>query len=123
MTTRADNRGKEELRPVVINTNYVSTAPGSAQIEMGGTRVICTVSLEEKVPPFLVGTGRGWLTAEYGMLPGSSSKRIPRESSTGRVNGRTREIQRLIGRSLRSVTDLAEIGERTLHVGLRCHPS
>ena len=90
--------------------------PGSVLIAMGHTKVICTVSVEERVPPFLVGSGRGWLTAEYGMLPGSSRQRIARESTTGRPNGRTREIQRLIGRSLRTILDLERIGERTVLV-------
>ena len=113
---RADGRIYDELRPVRITLDFIETAAGAVLIEMGKTRVICTVSTEDTVPPFLVGTGRGWLTAEYGMLPGSSAKRIPRESSTGKVNGRTREIQRLIGRSLRSALDLTLLGERTLHV-------
>jgi ribonuclease PH len=85
-------------------------------MEMGATRVLCTVSIEERVPSFLVGKGKGWLTAEYGMLPGSSPQRVARESSTGRPNGRTREIQRLIGRSLRTAVDLNQLGERTLYV-------
>lgn len=114
--TRPDGRAVDELRPTSITTGYLSTVPGSALIEMGGTKVICTVSLEDRVPGFLRGSGKGWLTAEYGMLPGSSPQRIPRESSTGRPNGRTREIQRLIGRSLRAVTDLAALGECTLYV-------
>ena len=114
--TRHDGRAATELRPVSITTGYLDTVPGSALIEMGGTRVICTVSVEERVPAFLRGSGQGWLTAEYGMLPGSSPQRIARESSTGRPNGRTREIQRLIGRSLRAVTDLSALGENTLYV-------
>ena len=114
--TREDGRTPDQLRKVEITRSYLNTVPGSALIEMGQTRVICTVSLENRVPPFLVGTRKGWLTAEYGMLPGSSSQRIARESATGRPNGRTREILRLIGRSLRSVVDLERIGERTLHV-------
>jgi ribonuclease PH len=85
-------------------------------MEMGETRVLCTVSIEERVPAFLAGKGKGWLTAEYGMLPGSSPQRISRESSTGRPSGRTREIQRLIGRSLRAAVDLQRLGERTLHI-------
>jgi len=99
-----------------MTLDFIESAAGAVLIEMGKTRVICTVSIEDKVPSFLVGSGSGWLTAEYGMLPGSSGKRIPRESSTGKVNGRTREIQRLIGRSLRSTLDLSQLGERTLHV-------
>ena len=109
---RVDGRGPYELRPTTITKGYLDTVPGSALIAMGNTRVICTVSLEDRVPAFLVGTGKGWLTAEYGMLPGSSS----RESATGRVNGRSREIQRLIGRTLRAIIDLRSLGERTLHV-------
>lgn len=114
--TREDGRAPDQLRKVEITRSYLNTVPGSALIEMGQTKVICTVSLENRVPPFLVGTRKGWLTAEYGMLPGSSRQRIARESTTGRPNGRTREIQRLIGRSLRSVVDLERIGERTLHI-------
>jgi ribonuclease PH len=113
---RADGRLYDELRAVDITLDFIDTAPGAVLIEMGRTRVICTVSVEDRVPPFLVGSGGGWLTAEYGMLPGSSGKRIARESSTGKVNGRTREIQRLIGRSLRSTLDLESLGERTLHI-------
>jgi len=113
---RVDGRVAEELRTVNITPKYLQTAPGSVLIEVGQTRVICTVSVEDRVPPFLVGKGVGWLTAEYGMLPGSSERRIARESSTGKVNGRTREIQRLIGRSLRSIIDLDNLAERTLHI-------
>lgn len=113
---RVDGRGPYELRPATITKGYLDTVPGSALIAMGNTRVICTVSSEDRVPAFLVGTGKGWLTAEYGMLPGSSSRRISRESATGRVNGRSREIQRLIGRTLRAIIDLRSLGERTLHV-------
>ena len=113
---RGDGREGDELRPVKITRGYLNTAPGAVLIEMGQTRVLCTVSLEDRVPPFLVGKGGGWLTAEYGMLPGSSDRRIARESSTGKVNGRTREIQRLIGRSLRTIIDLASLGERTVYI-------
>lgn len=113
---RPDGRSADQLRPVTITTGYIKTAPGSVLIETGDTRVICTVSVADRVPPFLVGRGKGWLTAEYGMLPGSSPQRISRESTTGKPNGRTREIQRLIGRSLRAIVDLNRIGERTLHV-------
>jgi ribonuclease PH len=116
MAPRADSRTASQLRPVKITTEYVNTAPGAVLMEMGQTRVLCTVSLEERVPPFLLGKGKGWLTAEYAMLPGSSPQRVSRESSTGRPNGRTREIQRLIGRSLRSAIDLQRVGERTLYV-------
>jgi ribonuclease PH len=113
---RRDGRHADQLRPIAIRRGYLNTVPGSVLFEMGQTRVVCTVSIEDRVPPFLVGTGRGWLTAEYGMLPGSSAKRIARESSTGRPNGRTQEIQRLIGRSLRSVMDLGTVGVRTFYV-------
>ena len=113
---RADGRSPEQLRPVRIAPGFVDTAPGAVLMEMGRTRVMCTASLEDRVPPFLLGRGRGWLTAEYGMLPGSSPQRISRESSTGRPNSRSREIQRLIGRSLRAAVDLASLGERTVYV-------
>ena len=113
---RKDGRQVDELRDASIEPGYTSTAPGSVLIRMGQTHVICTVSVEERVPPFLVGAGKGWLTAEYGMLPGSSPRRISRESTTGKPNGRTREIQRLIGRSLRASIDLHKVGERTLYV-------
>ncbi|MFP6590546.1 MAG: ribonuclease PH [Candidatus Latescibacterota bacterium] len=113
---RHDGRAATQLRPVKITPGYVSTAPGAVLMEMGETRVLCTVSIEERVPAFLAGKGKGWLTAEYGMLPGSSPQRISRESSTGRPSGRTREIQRLIGRSLRAAVDLQRLGERTLYI-------
>ena len=113
---RQDGRETSQLRPVRITPGYVNTAPGAVLMEMGETRVLCTVSIEERVPPFLVGKGKGWLTAEYGMLPGSSPQRVSRESATGRPNGRAREIQRLIGRSLRAAVDLKRVGERTLYV-------
>lgn len=116
MGSRTDGRQAIALRPVKITPGYVNTAPGAVLMEMGATRVLCTVSIEERVPSFLVGKGKGWLTAEYGMLPGSSPQRVARESSTGRPNGRTREIQRLIGRSLRTAVDLNQLGERTLYV-------
>ena len=99
-----------------ITKSYLSSALGSARIEMGNTWVICTAAIEERVPPFLVGREEGWLTAEYGMLPGSSPRRISRESASGRPNSRTREIQRLIGRSLRCVVDLKLLGERTVYL-------
>ena len=111
---RANGRGDQELRPVRITPGFIEHAAGSVLVEMGGTRVICTASLEDRVPPFLRKTGRGWITSEYGMLPSSSPVRIPRESSRGKVGGRTHEIQRLIGRSLRSVADLDCLGERTV---------
>lgn len=116
MGHRVDNRRADELRRVDFALGYLKTAPGSVLISMGDTRVLCTAVIEDRVPPFLVGSGKGWLTAEYSMLPGSSSQRVARESSTGRVNSRNREIQRLIGRSLRSIVDLKMIGERTIHV-------
>ena len=109
---RTDGRGQEELRAIHITPGFIKQADGSALIEMGDTRVICTAALEDRVPPFLRKTGKGWITAEYGMLPSSSPVRIPREAS--RVGGRTHEIQRLIGRSLRSVADLGCLGERTV---------
>ena len=113
---RTDGRAPDQLRPVRIIPGFVDTAPGAVLMEMGRTRVMCTASLEDRVPPFLVGRGRGWLTAEYGMLPGSSPQRIARESSTGRPNSRAREIQRLIGRALRATVDLSSLGERTVYV-------
>jgi ribonuclease PH len=117
MGTRRDgDRADDELRQVAFSVGYLNTTPGSVLISMGETRVLCTAAIEERVPSFLVGSGKGWLTAEYSMLPGSSSQRVARESSTGRVNSRNREIQRLIGRSLRSIVDLGTIGERTIYV-------
>ncbi len=111
---RADGRGWDELRPVKITPRFQSFAEGSALIELGKTRVLCSVSVEERVPAFLRGEGGGWITAEYSMLPRSTVTRTPRDSSLGRVAGRNQEIQRLIGRSLRAVTDLSALGERTL---------
>jgi len=113
---RGDGRAYDELRPVKITPGFQSFAEGSALIELGKTRVLCTVSVDEKVPAFLSGEGNGWITAEYGMLPRSTVTRTPRDSSMGRVAGRSQEIQRLIGRSLRAVTDLTALGERTLIV-------
>ena len=113
---RTDGRGVKQLRPVKITPSYIKTADGSVLIECGDTRVICTAKLEERVPPFLRNSGKGWITAEYGMLPGSSQQRIGRESSRGRVGGRTHEIQRLIGRSLRAIADLKKLGERTIWI-------
>jgi ribonuclease PH len=110
---RFDGRKLDQMRPAKITRNYLKGAPGSVLIEMGDTKVICTTTIEEQVPPFLRNKGVGWLTAEYGMLPRSSPQRIRRESSAGKVGGRTHEIQRLIGRSLRAVVDLSVIGERT----------
>ena len=116
MVYRSDNRAPDQMRPVKITPDYLSTAEGSALIELGNTRVICTASVDEGVPNFLRGRGKGWITCEYGMLPRSTLTRTPRESSRGRVGGRTHEIQRLIGRSLRAITDLARLGERTLWI-------
>jgi ribonuclease PH len=102
------------MRPVKITPNYIAMAEGSVLIEVGHTKVICTASIEESVPPFLRNSGKGWITSEYAMIPRSTLTRTPRESSKGRIGGRTHEIQRLIGRSLRAVTDLTKIGERTI---------
>ena len=113
---RPDERKNRELRLVKIKKNFNKYAEGSALIELGDTRVICTASVEERVPPFLKGKGHGWITAEYGMLPRSATERITRESSRGKVGGRTHEIQRLIGRSLRAVVDLNLLGERTIWI-------
>jgi len=113
---RLDGRAMDELRPVTITPGYNKHAEGSALIEVGDTRVICTVSVEERVPPFLKGKGEGWITSEYGMLPRATGTRSQREVSRGRASGRTHEIQRLIGRSLRAVVDLASLGERTLWI-------
>jgi ribonuclease PH len=113
---RADGRKPTQLRPLTITPRYIKTADGSVLIEMGDTKVICTAKLEERVPPFLRNSGKGWITAEYGMLPGSSEQRIGRESSRGKVGGRTHEIQRLIGRSLRAIADLKSLGERTVWI-------
>jgi len=111
--TRADKRAADEPRPVRLTPNFVPTAEGSVLIEVGATRVICTASVEEGVPLFQKGTGRGWVTGEYSMLPRATGRRTPRDSSRGRVAGRSQEIQRLIGRSLRAVTRLDALGERT----------
>lgn len=114
MIFRSDNRSPEQMRPINIIPDYIATAEGSALIEIGNTRVICTATIEESVPAFLKGAGKGWVTAEYSMLPRSTLTRTPRESARGRVSGRTHEIQRLIGRALRGVVDLAQLGERTI---------
>jgi ribonuclease PH len=116
MFYRSDNRQPDEMRPVNIIPDYISTAEGSALIEIGNTRVICTASVDESVPAFLRNSGRGWVSAEYGMLPRATLTRSPREAARGRVGGRTHEIQRLIGRSLRAVTDMEHLGERTILV-------
>jgi ribonuclease PH len=114
MFYRSDNRAPDELRPVTITPDYIATAEGSVLIQVGNTRVICTASIEETVPAFLRNSGRGWVTAEYGMLPRATLTRTPREAARGRIGGRTHEIQRLIGRSLRSVTDMSKLGERSV---------
>jgi ribonuclease PH len=114
--TRIDGRSPSQLRPTSITPGFLAHAEGSVLIEVGRTRVICTASVEDRVPPFLRNTGKGWVTAEYGMLPRATSTRTQRESSTGKVGGRTQEIQRLIGRSLRSIAKLNELGERTIWV-------
>ncbi len=113
---RVSGHGAESLRDVRISRNYTKHAEGSVLVEFGDTRVICTASIEDGVPSFLRGKGTGWLTAEYSMLPRATQTRSPRESSRGKVGGRTHEIQRLIGRSLRAVTDLALLGERTIFI-------
>jgi ribonuclease PH len=111
---RSDNRAPDQMRPVNIIADFISMAEGSALIEIGNTRVICTASVEESVPAFMKGSGKGWITAEYSMLPRSTLTRTPREAHRGRQSGRTHEIQRLIGRSLRAAVDLAQLGERTI---------
>ena len=113
---RADSRESDEVRPIAIQRKYLQHAEGSTLIEVGKTRVICSASIEEGVPPFLRGSNQGWITAEYGMLPRSADKRIVRESTKGRIGGRTHEIQRLIGRSLRAVTNLTYLGEQTVFI-------
>ncbi len=113
---RHDGRGGADLRDVAIRPGFMSSASGSALIEMGGTRVICTASVEEKVPQWMRGKGRGWVTAEYGMLPASTGQRKQRDVSKGRPDGRTVEIQRLIGRALRGVVDFGRLGERTVWI-------
>ena len=113
---RPDGRTADALRRIRITTGYQQFAEGSCLIEMGRTRVLCAASVEEKVPPFLKGKGTGWVTAEYGMLPRSCPQRIERESTRGKVGGRTHEIQRLIGRSLRAVTNLQALGERSIWI-------
>jgi len=113
---RADGRAYDELRPIKITPGFLSFAEGSALIELGKTRVLCSVSAEERVPNFLKGSGTGWITAEYAMLPRATVTRTPRDSVLGRIGGRNQEIQRFIGRSLRAVTDLSALRERTLIV-------
>lgn len=114
MTIRSDQRSSTDLRPVKVTPNYLLTAEGSVLIEVGNTRVLCAASIEETVPSFLRGSGKGWVTAEYSMLPRATATRTPREVAKGRASGRTMEIQRLIGRCLRSVVDLAVLGERSV---------
>lgn len=113
---RSDGRHEQALRPVRLTPGFMPYAEGSCLVEMGQTRVICTATIEDSVPRWMKGKGRGWVTAEYAMMPRSSPQRIPREVNRGRVSGRTQEIQRLIGRSLRAVTDLEGLGERSVLV-------
>src|SRR6188508_1597890 len=114
--SRAFDRGPRTLRPVRFHRNFTKHAEGSVLVEMGFTRVLCTASIEEKVPPFLKGKGSGWVTAEYGMLPRATHTRGTREAASGKQSGRTQEIQRLIGRSLRAVTRLDLLGERQVTI-------
>ena len=116
MFYRSDNRAPDQLRPVTITLDFMPTAEGSVLIEVGNTRVICTASIEETVPTFMRNSGKGWISSEYSMLPRSTLTRTPREVAKGRPSGRTHEIQRLIGRSLRAVTDLSRLGERTIWI-------
>jgi ribonuclease PH len=113
---RVDNRTYDELRPIIISRHFTKYAPGSVLIQTGNTKVICTASIEETVPPHIKNTGGGWITAEYSLLPSSTPVRSPRESTRGKVGGRTHEIQRLIGRSLRSIIDLSLLKERTIWI-------
>lgn len=113
---RIDGRLADALRPVILYPNYLEFAEGSVLIEVGKTRVLCAASVEERVPPHVKGTGQGWVTAEYSLLPRSTHQRTPREVSRGKPSGRTQEIQRLVGRSLRSIVDLSAIGERTIWI-------
>ena len=113
---RIDNRKPDELRPVTIDTNFTTNAPGSVLIQSGNTKILCTASVDESVPPHVKGSGKGWVTAEYSLLPGSTHKRSVRDSSRSKSNGRTLEIQRLIGRSMRSIVKMSEFGERTIWI-------
>ena len=113
---RIDGRKPDEMRPVSIERSYTKFAHGSVLIAVGNTKVICTASIEDSVPPHKKNSGEGWITAEYSLLPGSTPRRVPRESSRGKVGGRTHEIQRLIGRSMRAIADLSAIGERTIWI-------
>src|SRR5258708_22448888 len=114
MFYRSDNRALDQLRPILITPDFITTAEGSVLLEVGNPRVICTASIEETVPQFMRNTGKGWISAEYSMLPRSPLTRTPREASRGRQSGRTHEIQRLIGRALRAAVDLEHLGERTI---------
>jgi ribonuclease PH len=116
MMNRTDGRAPSDLRTTRLTPGFLAHAEGSVLIEAGRTRVVCSASVEDRVPPFLRNSGKGWVTAEYGMLPRATSTRTQREATAGKVGGRTQEIQRLIGRSLRSVTRLAELGERTIWI-------
>jgi ribonuclease PH len=116
MAARASGRAPDELRPIQFERDFTEMAAGSVLAAFGRTRVLCTASVEERVPPWLRGKGRGWVTAEYSMLPGSTPDRVEREAARGKQSGRTQEIQRLIGRSLRAVTDLSALGERQITI-------
>lgn len=115
-TLRSDGRAVDELRPVVFERDFTVFAPGSVLVSMGRTKVLCTASVEDRVPPWMRGSGRGWVTAEYSMLPGSTAERASREAAKGKQSGRTQEIQRLIGRSLRAVCDMVVLGEAQVTV-------
>src|ERR1700745_1263693 len=114
---RSDGRAADQMRPLKITPDFISTAEGSVLIELGNTRVICAATVDDGVPPILKGSGKGWVTSEYGMLPRATEERTPREATRGKQSGRTLEIQRLIGRSLRAVTDQEALGERTVWRG------
>ena len=116
MTTRASGRTPSDLRPILFTRDYTEMANGSVLVDFGRTRVLCTASVEERIPPWLKGSGKGWVTAEYSMLPGSSPERVNREAAKGKQSGRTQEIQRLIGRSLRAVTDLKKMPDTQITV-------
>ena len=116
MMLRHNNRASNQIRPVKITRRYTKHAEGAVLIECGDTKVVCTASIADKVPPFLKGSGQGWLTAEYGMLPCSTNERMQREATKGKQSGRTMEIQRLVGRALRSIINLEKLGERTIQI-------
>lgn len=118
--SRADGRSTDDLRPIAFERNYLDFPAGSCLVSFGRTKVVCAATLEAGVPRFLEGSGKGWVTAEYSMLPGSTQERSPRESSRGRPSGRTQEIQRLIGRSLRAVVDMSKLGPHTITVDCDC---